>query len=170
LPPILAITITNDSASGHLAAKPARFSAINNGWPNQGLGNYGAEWLKWSESELGASCIRFTGSAQFPLFHRSLIALHSFHRRCSQPSAIMEECFPAFGRELLRSQKIQPSAHNMSHETPKPKRAAGYARRLSKHPQTSIARQMAVIRKYAERRGLIIVKNYSDGAKGGGKT
>jgi len=57
----------------------------------------------------------------------------------------------------------------MSHETPKPKRAAGYARRLSKHPQTSIARQMAVIRKYAKQRGLIIVKDYSDGAKGGGK-
>ena len=57
----------------------------------------------------------------------------------------------------------------MSHEAPIPKRAATYARRLSKHPQTSIARQMAVIRKYAKRRGLIIVKNYSDGAKGGGK-
>jgi len=64
---------------------------------------------------------------------------------------------------------MQASAHNMSHEAPPPKPAAAYARRLSKHLQTSIARQMAVIRKYAKRRGLIIVKNYSDGAKGGGK-
>jgi len=81
----------------------------------------------------------------------------------------MEECFPAFGRKPLRSHKMQASAHNMSHEAPTPKRAAAYASRLSKHPQTSIARQMAVIRKYAKRRGLIIVKNYSDGAEGGGK-
>ncbi len=57
----------------------------------------------------------------------------------------------------------------MSHESPTPKRAAAYARRSSKHPQFSVVRQMAVIRKYAKRRGLIIVKNYSDGAKGGGK-
>ena len=54
----------------------------------------------------------------------------------------------------------------MSHEPPKPKRAVAYARRLSK---TSIARQMAVIRKYAKRHGLEIVRNYSDGAKGIGK-
>jgi hypothetical protein len=81
----------------------------------------------------------------------------------------MEECFPAFGRKPLRSHKMRTSAHNMSHEAPTPKRAADYARRLAKHPQTSIARQMAVIRKYAKRRGLIIVKNYSNGAKGGGK-
>ena len=81
----------------------------------------------------------------------------------------MEECFPAFGRELLRSHKIQPSAHNMSHEPPKPKRAAAYARRSPKQPQFSVVRQMAVIRKYAKRHGLKIVKNYSDGAKGGGK-
>jgi hypothetical protein len=39
----------------------------------------------------------------------------------------------------------------MSHEPPKPKRAAAYARRSSKHPQFSVARQMAVIRKYAKR-------------------
>jgi hypothetical protein len=98
LPPIPAIAITNDSANGHVAAKPVRFSAINNGWQNQGPGNYGVERLKWSESEPGASCIRSTGSAQFPLFHRSKIALHSFHRRGSRPSAIMEERFPAFSR------------------------------------------------------------------------
>jgi hypothetical protein len=81
----------------------------------------------------------------------------------------MEECFPAFGREPLRSHKIQLSAHNMSHEPPKPKRAVAYARQSSKHPQFSVVRQMAVIRKYAKQRGLIIVKDYSDGAKGGGK-
>ena len=57
----------------------------------------------------------------------------------------------------------------MRHEAPTPKRAAAYVRRLAKHPQTSIARQIAVIRKYAKRRGLKIVMNYSDGAKGGGK-
>ena len=57
----------------------------------------------------------------------------------------------------------------MSHEPPKPKRAVAYARRSSKHPQFSVVRQMAVIRKYAKRHGLKIVKNYADGAKGGGK-
>jgi len=36
----------------------------------------------------------------------------------------------------------------MSSKASKPKRAAAYARRSSKHPQISIARQMAVIRKY----------------------
>jgi len=57
----------------------------------------------------------------------------------------------------------------MSHELPKPKRAVAYVRRSSKHPQFSVVRQMAVIRKYAKQRGLILVKDYSDGAKGGGK-
>jgi len=57
----------------------------------------------------------------------------------------------------------------MSHEAPTPKRAAAYARRSSKHPKSSIARQMTVIRKYAKRRGLEIVMAYSDGRKGGGK-
>ena len=52
----------------------------------------------------------------------------------------------------------------------KPKRVATYTRMSENRPQLSLARQMAVIRKYAKRRGLIIVKNYSDGAKGGGKT
>ena len=51
----------------------------------------------------------------------------------------------------------------------KPKRAAAYTRRSSKHPQFSIARQMSVIRKYAKRRGLVIAKAFSDGGKGGGK-
>ena len=54
----------------------------------------------------------------------------------------------------------------MSHELTKPKRAVAYARRSSKHPQFSVVRQMAVIRKYAKQRGLILVKDYSDGAKG----
>jgi DNA invertase Pin-like site-specific DNA recombinase len=57
----------------------------------------------------------------------------------------------------------------MSHEAPKPKRAAAYARGSSKHPQYSIALQMTVIRKYAKRRGLEIVMAYLDGGKGGGK-
>ena len=57
----------------------------------------------------------------------------------------------------------------MSNEATTPKRAAAYARRSSKHPQFSVARQIVVIRKYAKRHGLKIVKNYSDGAKGGGK-
>jgi DNA invertase Pin-like site-specific DNA recombinase len=57
----------------------------------------------------------------------------------------------------------------MSHQPPKPKRAATYARRSSKRPQLSLARQMAVIRRYAKRRGLEIVMAYADGEKGGGK-
>ena len=51
----------------------------------------------------------------------------------------------------------------------KPKCIVAYARRSSKHPQSSIARQMTVIGKYAKRRGLEIVMAYSDGRKGGGK-
>src|SRR5580693_5894683 len=46
---IPAIIITSGSAREHVAAKPARFSAINNGWQNRGVGNYGSERLKWSE-------------------------------------------------------------------------------------------------------------------------
>ena len=57
----------------------------------------------------------------------------------------------------------------MSKKASKPKRVVAYARRSSKYPQFSVVRQMAVIRKYAKRRGLKVVKNYSDGAKGGGK-
>lgn len=57
----------------------------------------------------------------------------------------------------------------MSHEggEPKPKRAAIFTRWSSKRPQLSLARQMAVIRKHAKRRGLKIVTAYADGAKGG---
>jgi len=57
----------------------------------------------------------------------------------------------------------------MSHEPPKPKRAAAYARQSPKQPQFSVVRQMAVIRKNAKRHGLEIARSYSDGAKGGGK-
>jgi predicted site-specific integrase-resolvase len=57
----------------------------------------------------------------------------------------------------------------MSHESPAPKRAAAYARRSSKHPQVSIGRQMAVLRKYAKQRCLEVVMACSDGRKGGGK-
>ena len=57
----------------------------------------------------------------------------------------------------------------MSKKASKPKlKCVAYARRSSKHPQSSIARQMAVIGKYAKRRGLEIVMAYSDGLKGGG--
>jgi len=57
----------------------------------------------------------------------------------------------------------------MSHEAPKSKRAAAEARRPSTRPQLSLARQMAVIRKYAKGHGLEIVRAYADGRKGGGK-
>ncbi len=57
----------------------------------------------------------------------------------------------------------------MSSKASKPKRVAAYARRSSKHPQISIGRQMSVIRKYAKRRGLVIVKEYADELKGDGK-
>jgi DNA invertase Pin-like site-specific DNA recombinase len=56
----------------------------------------------------------------------------------------------------------------MKHQAPKPKRAATYTRLSSKHPQYSIAWQIAEIRKYAKRHGVVIVRLYSDGAKGGG--
>ena len=54
----------------------------------------------------------------------------------------------------------------MSQQIPKPRRTAAYARRSSKLPQLSKARQMAEIRKYAKRRGLEVMMNYLDGAKG----
>jgi len=52
----------------------------------------------------------------------------------------------------------------------KPKRVATYTRMSENLWQSSRTQQMAVIRKYAKRRGLKILMNYSDGAKGGGKT
>ena len=57
----------------------------------------------------------------------------------------------------------------MSHQAPKPKRVAIYTRWASDRPQLSLAGQLAVVRKYAKRRGLKIVMIYLDGAKGGGK-
>jgi len=57
----------------------------------------------------------------------------------------------------------------MSDQAPKPKRVAIYTRRSSKRPQSSLARQVAVIRNYAKRRGLDVVLACSDGGKGGGK-
>ena len=51
----------------------------------------------------------------------------------------------------------------------KPKRVATYTRMSENEPHLSLAGQMALIRKYAEERGLIFVMNNSDGAKGGGK-
>ena len=57
----------------------------------------------------------------------------------------------------------------MSQEAKKQKRAAAYTRRSSKVPQLSIARRMAVIRKYAKQRGLEVVMAGSDGGKGGAK-
>ena len=50
----------------------------------------------------------------------------------------------------------------------KPKRVATYTRMSEHRPHASLAQQMAVIRKYAKRHGLGIVRSYSDGAKGGG--
>ena len=49
------------------------------------------------------------------------------------------------------------------------KSVAVYVRKSKKHRQFSISDQMRVIRKYAKRRGLVIVKAYADGLKGGGK-
>ena len=59
----------------------------------------------------------------------------------------------------------------MSNKTKKskPKRVATYTPMSENCQHLSRVQQMAVIRKYAKRRGLIIVKSYSDGAKGGGK-
>ncbi len=57
----------------------------------------------------------------------------------------------------------------MSRQAPKPNRVAIYTRWSSKRPQLSLAGQMAVIRKYAKRRGLEIVRTFSDGGEGGGK-
>ena len=48
------------------------------------------------------------------------------------------------------------------------KSAAVYVRKSMKHRQFSISDQMRVIRKYAKRRGLVIVKAYADELKGGG--
>jgi hypothetical protein len=93
----------------------------------------------------------------------------SFHRGHSHPSVIMEQCFPAFGRGASRNHEISSPARTMSHDAPTPKRTVAYARRSSKHPQLSIARQMTLIRKYAKRRRLEVVMACSDGLKGDGK-
>jgi predicted site-specific integrase-resolvase len=47
--------------------------------------------------------------------------------------------------------------------------AVAYARISSARRQLTINVQMGIIRKYAKRRGLFIVKEYADGLKGGGK-
>ena len=49
------------------------------------------------------------------------------------------------------------------------KSAAVYVRKSKKRGHSSISDQMRVIRKYAKRRGLVIVKAYADGLKGEGK-
>ena len=51
----------------------------------------------------------------------------------------------------------------------KPKRVATYTRMSENLSQLSRGQQMTEIRNYAKWRGLKIVMNYSDGAKGGGK-
>jgi hypothetical protein len=81
----------------------------------------------------------------------------------------MGERFPAIGWEQQRNRELQSPTRTMRHEAPAPKRAAAWARRSSKHPQFSTARQMTVIRNYAKRRGLEIAMAYSDGGKGSGK-
>ena len=45
---------------------------------------------------------------------------------------------------------------------------AAYARVSTEHRQFSISDQIRVIRKYAKRRGMVIVKAYADELKGGG--
>jgi len=57
----------------------------------------------------------------------------------------------------------------MSHQAPKPKRVAIYTCWPSMRPQLSLARQLAVIRKFAKQRGMEIVMAYSDEEKGGKK-
>jgi len=48
-----------------------------------------------------------------------------------------------------------------------PGRAAAYMRMSTEHQQYSTSNQMDVIREYAKRRGLEIVKEYSDEGKSG---
>jgi hypothetical protein len=57
----------------------------------------------------------------------------------------------------------------MSHQAPKTKRVTSYTCWLSMRPQLSLARQLAVIRKFATQRGMEIVMAYSDWEKGGKK-
>jgi DNA invertase Pin-like site-specific DNA recombinase len=48
-----------------------------------------------------------------------------------------------------------------------PSRGATYVRLSTEHQQQSASKQMDVIRDYAKRRGMQIVKEYSDEGKGG---
>ena len=47
--------------------------------------------------------------------------------------------------------------------------AVAYVRTSSARRQLTINGQMGVIRKYMKRFGLVIMKEYADGMKGGGK-
>ena len=144
--------------------------AKNSGNPNRQTGtSLVRPGLKWSESGRGASCIRSTGS-DIPRTPKIDCATR-FHRCHSHPSAIMDKCFPAFGRDAQRNHETKQPARTMSTRHLNQIRNAPPLMRAgpSKHPQFSIGRQMSVIRKYAKRRGLVIVKEYADGAKGGGK-
>ena len=84
----------------------------------------------------------------------------------------MGYCFPVFGRGESTNHESHQPAREMSNRAKKskPKRVATYTRMSENQPHLSLAGQMALIRNYAKRRGLKIVKSYSGGAKGGGQT
>ena len=71
------------------------------------------------------------------------------------------EVVPVIGRWESRTMKFKPQYA--------PKHGATYTRMSEDHQPSSPGQQMAAIHKYAKRRGLKIVKNYSDGAEGGWK-
>src|ERR1041384_1927789 len=75
---------------------------------------------------------------------------------------------PAGIFSLLGAEKGGPSSRAKGGgKDPWPNRAAVYVRMSTEHQQYSTSNQMDVIREYAKRRGLEIVKEYSDEGKSG---
>ena len=61
---------------------------------------------------------------------------------------------------------MEPIQMSIENQGLPPTSAAAYVRMSTEHQQYSTSNQMDVIREYAKRRGMQIVKEYSDGSYG----
>jgi len=84
-----------------------------------------------------------------------MLGLASFHHRASAA----EDMAAAMGTPGQVANPHQPNANAM--------RAAEYVRMSTEHQQYSTENQRDVIRDYAERRGMVIVRTYTDAGKSG---
>src|ERR1700733_11708274 len=62
---------------------------------------------------------------------------------------------------------MEPIQNSLEDQELPPASAAAYVRMSTEHQQYSTSNQMDVIREYAKRRGMQIIKEYSDAGKSG---